>query len=213
MPGMTCKYCGARLPRTGGDVCPCPACGAFQPVPVGDGNVLSLLDMANRLRLAGIFDESVRLYGEILRLYPDTADAHWGLLLAEHGIVYEEDPGAGVRLPVARRMPTVEIGSAPAYHAALSLLSPGAGRLCIPRLSHLFVAFPSPTGHSSQTHACESICWLDDRILEFQRTTEEFRLPHRARQSEILLALIKRNIFFRHNPLQLRGNHQDRRIP
>ena len=88
-----------------------------------------------------------------------------------------------------------------------------ANRLCIPHLSQLFVAFPSCTGRRPQTHAYESICWLDDGILEFQRTTEGFRLPHRARQSEILLASIKRNIFARHNPLQPRGNHQDRRIP
>ena len=69
----------------------CRYCGHIQAAhPMSNEETTLLYNASQKLRLAD-FDEARELYEDIVRSFPENAEAYWGLTLCEYGIKYEDD--------------------------------------------------------------------------------------------------------------------------
>ena len=84
-----CPRCGEPYSDRGGRL-RCLTCGYIKPEKATKEEEVLLATAAQKLRL-GDFDEAKELYADILETYPKNAEAHWGVLLCEYGIKYEND--------------------------------------------------------------------------------------------------------------------------
>ena len=52
---------------------------------------IKLFSRANRLRTACQFDSARNVYEDIIKNFPEEAEAYWGLILCKYGIEYVDD--------------------------------------------------------------------------------------------------------------------------
>lgn len=120
---IRCTMCGGALTTVpGSTVAKCEHCGSLQTVPGSDDQkMLNRFVQSCRLRLEFQFDKAARVYTSLAEEYPEEPEAYWGLLLCKNGVVYEDDPTTGQKVPAFYRTSFDSITADPAYHQTLSL--------------------------------------------------------------------------------------------
>ncbi len=115
--------CGATLEAIEGQsVATCSYCGSKQTVANSDDDRKEgLFNRANTLRIACEFDKAFAAYQSIISLFPNEAEAHWGLCLCRYGIEYVDDPVSHKKVPTVHRASYESILKDSDYLAALSL--------------------------------------------------------------------------------------------
>ena len=119
---IKCKMCGGNMQldsdKTYGT---CEHCGSVMTLPKAeDEQIANLFNRANNLRRQSEFDKAVAVYENILSIAPDSAEAHWGLVLSKYGIEYVENPSTNERVPTCNRVHVESILTDADYQAALS---------------------------------------------------------------------------------------------
>ena len=71
----------------------CPVCGKHIARKRSSPDAEGLMKSAFEARKRGDFDGAVRLYEAVLAEYPDNADAHFGIALCRHGVVFVQTGG------------------------------------------------------------------------------------------------------------------------
>ena len=84
-----CPICGSVLELEGKRL-KCRYCGYSKAEEAGSEESSLLYVAFQKLRMAD-FDEAGELFSDILRRFPNSAEAYWGATLAEYGIKYEDD--------------------------------------------------------------------------------------------------------------------------
>ena len=105
MTVFKCKMCGGALNIENGEsVVTCEYCDTKQTVPHVDNEMkIKLFSRANRLRTACQFDSARNVYEDIIKNFPEEAEAYWGLILCKYGIEYVDDPQTGRKIPTCHR--------------------------------------------------------------------------------------------------------------
>ncbi len=105
MTVFKCKMCGGALKIENGEsVVTCEYCDTKQTVPHVDNEMkIKLFSRANRLRTACQFDSARNVYEDIIKNFPEEAEAYWGLILCKYGIEYVDDPQTGRKIPTCHR--------------------------------------------------------------------------------------------------------------
>ena len=84
-----CNNCGGEYDYRGGRWI-CRSCGSYRPEQISNEEATLLYTAFQKLRLAE-FDEAELEFDDIIRKYPENANAYWGRLMAKYGIKYEQD--------------------------------------------------------------------------------------------------------------------------
>jgi len=118
---FNCKMCGANLEITEGmRICKCSYCDSYQTVPdISSENKLRLFSKANSLRFECQFDKSAEAYRDITEIFPEEAEAYWGLCLCRYGIEYVDDPESHKKIPTCHRTDFNRIFHTSEYNNAL----------------------------------------------------------------------------------------------
>jgi len=100
-----CKTCGGIIEF---DVMArqveCPSCGLITELGEGRTKFLNLYSQADDAWGRKDFDESLKLYEEIVAQDNTQAEAHWGAALSRYGVGYELDPISLKQMPVCNRI-------------------------------------------------------------------------------------------------------------
>lgn len=101
-----CKMCGAQLTvKPEHKIATCSHCGSAQTIPSGDDEQkFALYNRANTLRIRSAFDEAIVAYQSIISIFPEEAEAYWGLCLSKYGIEYVDDKKTGDKIPTCHRI-------------------------------------------------------------------------------------------------------------
>ena len=146
MSSNICNHCGCDTEyRSGGRIC--PACGAYQPRVISEGELSSLREAFQKLRLYE-FDEAERDFGEMIRKYPRNAEVYWGHLMAKHGIRYEWTDD-GRKIPVPDGPLPSSLTEDDDYRMALSLADEAMGAIYRAQAEKI-------DGFSKQSVPCEA---------------------------------------------------------
>ena len=84
-----CLNCGGSLHEENGKLV-CEYCGSYRPQNISSEEITLLTTAYQKLRLTE-FSEAEAEFDDIIRKYPQCAQAYWGRLLARYGIKYEKD--------------------------------------------------------------------------------------------------------------------------
>jgi len=105
MPQCRCKMCGGIINYNNDQkVAVCEFCDTEQTIVNGDNEIkINLFNRANSLRLNNEFDKALATYENILKDYPNDAEAHWGICLCRYGIEYVNDPATHKKIPTCHR--------------------------------------------------------------------------------------------------------------
>lgn len=101
-----CKMCGGTLNIINEEngLCECDSCGSTQTVPLQDNaKKMELYNTANEYRKNNRFDRAADVYKNMIKEFPEEAEAYWGMVLCRYGIEYVKDPGTGKMLPTCHR--------------------------------------------------------------------------------------------------------------
>lgn len=97
----------------------CLYCGSTLTLPRIDSEKKArLFNRANQYRQNCEFDKAYRAYEAIVEDDDKEAEAYWGLILAEYGVEYVEDPMTGRRMPTCHRTQTKFITESTNYKLA-----------------------------------------------------------------------------------------------
>ena len=101
-----CKMCGGNLEITNSEngLCECDSCGSTQTVPIQDNaKKAELYNTANEYRKNNRFDRATDVYRNMVKEFPEEAEAYWGMVLCRYGIEYVKDPKTGKMMPTCHR--------------------------------------------------------------------------------------------------------------
>ena len=84
-----CNNCGGDYEYRNGRWI-CRSCGSYRPEQISNEEATLLYTAFQKLRLAE-FDEAEAEFDDIIRKYPENANAYWGRLMSKYGIKYEQD--------------------------------------------------------------------------------------------------------------------------
>ena len=117
---LKCKMCGGNIEiQEGSTVAKCRYCGSMMTLPKIDSDKKArLFNRANEYRLNNEFDKAYEAYKAISLEDTEEAEAYWGMLLAEYGIEYVEDPKTGERVPTCHRTQIQSIKASSNYKLA-----------------------------------------------------------------------------------------------
>ena len=103
--GYVCKMCGKLLPSAEGkSICECEYCGSRQTVPkLYKDKYAEIYNRACGLRFKTDFEGAEKLFSQLCEKFPDEPEGYWGKLLCRCGILYEDEPVSGMKLPVCHR--------------------------------------------------------------------------------------------------------------
>ena len=105
-----CENCGGAFEKISEGKYKCKYCGFVKEILTStSGEILSLLNDANRLRRNGDFDEAYDIYQTITQKDPNNPEGYWGLFLSEYGIYHEEDPKTKRHVPTCHRISTISV--------------------------------------------------------------------------------------------------------
>lgn len=113
--------CGGDLILTG-DACivTCEYCGTPNTIPkVDDEEKVSLFNRSNKIRRRCEFDKANSVYENIVRKFPNEAEAYWGLCLCKYGVEYVDDPKTGNKIPTLHRASSNSIFNEEDYKATI----------------------------------------------------------------------------------------------
>lgn len=82
----------------------CPSCGLITELGEGRTKFLDLYSRADDAWGRKDFDESMKLYEEIVAQDNTQSEAHWGVALSRYGVGYELDPITLKQMPVCNRI-------------------------------------------------------------------------------------------------------------
>ena len=101
-----CKMCGGDLQLINEEngLFECDSCGSIQTAPIQDDTKKTeLYNTANAYRKDNHFDRAAEIYADMVKRYPEEAEAYWGMVLCRYGIEYVEDPKTGKMIPTCHR--------------------------------------------------------------------------------------------------------------
>ena len=101
-----CKMCKGDLVIINEEngLCECDSCGSRQTVPLeNDERKAEFYNRANQYRKSNLFDRAAGVYEDMVKEFPDEAEAYWGLVLCHYGIEYVKDPRTGTMIPTCHR--------------------------------------------------------------------------------------------------------------
>ncbi len=103
--GYVCKMCGKLLPFSEGkSICECEYCGSRQTVPkLYRDKYAEIYNRACGLRIKTDFEGAEKLFAQLCGEFPDEPEGYWGKVLCRCGILYEDEPVSGMKLPVCHR--------------------------------------------------------------------------------------------------------------
>lgn len=106
MLALKCKMCGGDIVFTGESMVGiCDCCGTQITFPkIDTERMTNLFNRANHFRQLGEFDKATATFERILEEDSSLAEAHWGVVLCEYGIVYVEDSDTHKRVPTCHRV-------------------------------------------------------------------------------------------------------------
>lgn len=96
MGSNECNICGGTFKYENGKW-RCINCRSYRAEDITDDEEISLSNAGQLLR-KGDFTNAEESYRDIVRRYPNSPEAHWGLVLSRHYIKFEDD-GNGNKLP------------------------------------------------------------------------------------------------------------------
>ena len=101
-----CKMCKGDLVIINEEngLCECEYCGSRQTVPLENNErKAELYNRANQYRKNNLFDRAADVYDNMVKEFPNEAEAYWGLVLCRYGIEYVEDPKTKKMIPTCHR--------------------------------------------------------------------------------------------------------------
>lgn len=121
--GYVCKMCGKLLPDTeGSGICECEFCGSRQTVPkLYKDKYAEIYNRACGLRFKTDFEGAEKLFSQLCEEFPEEPEGYWERVLCRCGILYEDEPVSGLKVPVCHRAYGVELADDKDCCAALSL--------------------------------------------------------------------------------------------
>lgn len=123
MTQYRCKGCGGNLAvkNEAEGLCECEFCGQIWTVPsANDERKIELYNTANQYRRGNRFDRAIETYKEMIKEFPNEAEAYWGLVICKYGIEYVDDRKTGKKIPTCHRTISKSILTDPDYQMALS---------------------------------------------------------------------------------------------
>ncbi len=117
---LKCKMCGGDIEvNQDMTVGTCLYCGSTMTLPRIDSEKKArLFNRANEYRQSCEFDKAYRTYEAIVEEDEQESEAYWGLILAEYGVEYVEDPKTKKRIPTCHRTQTKFIADSTNYKLA-----------------------------------------------------------------------------------------------
>ncbi len=117
---LKCKMCGGDIEvNQDMTVGTCLFCGSTMTLPRIDSDKKArLFNRANEYRLNNEFDKAYEAYRAIVDEDEQEAEAYWGMLLAEYGVEYVEDPKSKKRVPTCHRTHVQSIKNTSNYEFA-----------------------------------------------------------------------------------------------
>lgn len=105
MSVIKCKMCGAPLRiEPGLQIVTCHACDVSQTIPnANDELKLQMFERAYESRYRCDFMGAASTFQGIVTLFPDEAEAYWGLCLCNYGVEYVDDPATLRKKPTCHR--------------------------------------------------------------------------------------------------------------
>ena len=132
MATLKCKLCGNELlPGAADTTCECEKCGANQTVPLADiPSKIDLFVFANDFLARGDFANATNTFNSIKNIFPNEAEAYWGLLLCKYEVAYAKDAAGKTILKPGKEIP-VEIMEDPDFEKVLECASDEARPLYV----------------------------------------------------------------------------------
>lgn len=124
-----CKGCGGNLTIKNemSGLCQCEYCGQTWTIPSANNErKIELYNTANQYRRSNRFDRAIEIYKEMIKEFPDEAEAYWGLVICRYGIEYVEDSKTKRKIPTCHRTIPQSILTDSDYQLALSKASASA---------------------------------------------------------------------------------------
>lgn len=105
---LKCKLCGGDIEVSQDmTIGTCLYCGSTITLPrIDSEKKIRLFNRANQYRQNCEFDKAYRAYEAIVEEDEQEAEAYWGMILAEYGVEYVQDPITGKRMPTCHRTQT-----------------------------------------------------------------------------------------------------------
>lgn len=102
---INCKMCGGQIEVSEDmTIAKCRYCGSTMTIPrIESEKKARLFNRANQYRLNNEFDKAYDAYKSIVDEDEQEAEGYWGMLLAEYGVEYVEDPKTEKRVPTCHR--------------------------------------------------------------------------------------------------------------
>ena len=118
-----CKMCGKLLPdMEGSGICECEFCGSRQTVPTKyREKYAEIYNRACALRFKTDFEGAEKLFSQLCEEFPDEPEGYWEKVLCRCGILYEDEPLSGLKVPVCHRPYGIELTDDKDCCTALSL--------------------------------------------------------------------------------------------
>jgi len=115
-----CKMCGGDLSVNDKfTIGKCKYCGSTMTLPKSTDQIrINLFNRANHFRMNYEFDKASGIYESILNQDDTDAEAYWGLVLCEYGIIYVEDQETHKMISTCHRTQYVSILADPYFKAA-----------------------------------------------------------------------------------------------
>lgn len=119
MIALKCTVCGGDiLPEGDGGVC--ESCGRkVSLAELSDDRLIENRNRANEARLKQDYSTAERAWSRIVADEPDSAEAHWNLLLSRYGIDYSWEELTGEFYPIMNRVRWESLTEDPDYRAAV----------------------------------------------------------------------------------------------
>lgn len=119
MISLKCSICGGDIMKKG-DVGVCESCGRKVPLAdLGDDRLIENRNRANEARMRQDYSAAERAWSRIAADEPDSAEAHWNLLLSRYGIDYIWEDLTGEFYPTMNRVRWECFTDDPDYRAAV----------------------------------------------------------------------------------------------
>ena len=114
--------CGKLLPESESGICECEFCGSRQTVPkLYKDKYAEIYNRACGLRFKTDFEGAEKLLSQLCEEFPEEPEGYWERVLCRCGILYEDEPVSGLKVPVCHRAYGVELMDDKDCCAALSL--------------------------------------------------------------------------------------------
>ncbi len=124
-----CKMCKGDLEIIDEEngLCECEYCGSRQTIPLENNErKAELYNRANQYRKSNLFDRAADVYNNMVKEFPNEAEAYWGLVLCRYGIEYVKDPKTGKMIPTCHRTIPKSVFDDSDYQLACQKAKPAA---------------------------------------------------------------------------------------